>query len=180
MMKLAIIMIGSLVILVLYNATFQAEKGFNDSVLLKNGVTLKEVNATATSDSLVVTTKTGETNIYNREEVSGIQWSFDKPRKIQPFLNNWSEYQGRMNWGDALEKCDSLGMRLPTREELKDAHETGLLKSWNKGDQYSYWSSTRNGKSKKPYTLPVLSSFVNDFNRYNKYYVRCYSRGEKN
>ena len=48
---------------------------------------------------------------------------------------------GEMGWYYANEKCKSLGMRLPTLDELKKAYDAGILKSWQK-DGYYYWSST--------------------------------------
>jgi len=53
----------------------------------------------------------------------------------------FSEYQGNMNWDSANAKCGSIGMHLPTIDELKKAYESGITKSWQK-DGYSYWSST--------------------------------------
>ena len=33
----------------------------------------------------------------------------------------WSAFQGNMTWNEAKTKCESIGMRLPTREELQFA-----------------------------------------------------------
>ena len=55
--------------------------------------------------------------------------------------SGWSSNQGSLGWYDAREKCNSLGMRLPTIEELKSANEAKLTKSWSMfGDEY--WSSS--------------------------------------
>ncbi len=37
--------------------------------------------------------------------------------KLIPGSENWSEHQGYMNWRNAKTKCESIGMRLPTRKE---------------------------------------------------------------
>ena len=53
----------------------------------------------------------------------------------------WSEDLGEMNWYDAVEKCEELGGRLPTRVELMDLYD-------NHRDECKdfvanlYWSST--------------------------------------
>jgi hypothetical protein len=50
---------------------------------------------------------------------------------------------GAWSWSDANSKCSSLGMRLPSIEELKAAYKSGVTKSWN--GNYHYWSSTASG-----------------------------------
>lgn len=57
----------------------------------------------------------------------------------------WSDYQGNRKWKDAKSKCESIGMRLPTISELKDAYDAKLTKSWKESGFFSgsyYWSST--------------------------------------
>lgn len=51
----------------------------------------------------------------------------------------WSAHQGVMNWNDAKEECESMGMRLPTGNELSAARESGVTESW---EPARYWSST--------------------------------------
>lgn len=55
--------------------------------------------------------------------------------------SNWSAHQGRMNWADAKAKCASLGMRLPTIEELKAEYAGKFMEPW-KTDGIYFWSST--------------------------------------
>jgi hypothetical protein len=55
--------------------------------------------------------------------------------------SSWSTYQGRLGWYEAWDKCWSIGMRLPTIDELKLARRSKVTKSWDV-DGYSYWSST--------------------------------------
>lgn len=43
-----------------------------------------------------------------------------------------------MNWHSAKEKCHSIGMRLPKKNEFLEAHNTGLTKSWEK-DGVAFW-----------------------------------------
>jgi hypothetical protein len=57
------------------------------------------------------------------------------------FAEIWSPYMGRMDWDDARAKCRSIGMRLPTLQELKAAYNAGITESW-KNDAIDYWSST--------------------------------------
>jgi hypothetical protein len=58
----------------------------------------------------------------------------------------WSDYQGLMNWNNGKAKCASIGMRLPTIEELKAAYTAKVTEPW-KADGHGYWSSTPNGDS---------------------------------
>jgi hypothetical protein len=51
----------------------------------------------------------------------------------------WSPHMGIMNWDSASAKCRSIGMRLPTLQELKAAYNSGITDSWEKGE--FYWSS---------------------------------------
>lgn len=57
----------------------------------------------------------------------------------------WSDYQGKFSWKGADIKCESIGMRLPTIQELKAAFNAKLPKSWNeKGDYYwTYYEHSR-------------------------------------
>ncbi|MBP6739112.1 MAG: hypothetical protein KA146_03930 [Leptospiraceae bacterium] len=52
----------------------------------------------------------------------------------------WSKYQGEMNWDAANRKCFSLGMKLPTRKEIKAAYKSKETNSWMK-DGVIYWTS---------------------------------------
>lgn len=51
----------------------------------------------------------------------------------------WSEHQGRAEYDSAYEQCKSIGMRLPSIDELKAAYRNGVVSSW---DDDVYWSST--------------------------------------
>lgn len=59
----------------------------------------------------------------------------------------WSEYQGSMNWKDAISKGINNGMRLPTIDELKTAYLAGETESWKKDGTF-YWSSTSIGNDR--------------------------------
>ncbi|HMV79160.1 MAG TPA: hypothetical protein PL048_05570 [Leptospiraceae bacterium] len=81
-------------------------------------------------------------NIYTGITGSNFETSYHKVRcLISDYI--WSEDQGRMNWEDAKKKCESIGMRLPTTDELKEAYAAGITKSWKKisTDNYDIWSS---------------------------------------
>ena len=52
--------------------------------------------------------------------------------------NQWSEDFGEMNWKGAMTKAANLGMRLPTRAEIRAAYTVGETKSWK---AESYWTS---------------------------------------
>ena len=54
-------------------------------------------------------------------------------------IEGWSSYQGELKWDDAMKKCSTLDMRLPTKEEWQDGYKKGLFTSWEKRD---YLTST--------------------------------------
>ena len=83
----------------------------------------------------------------------------------------FSEYQGSMNWDSANAKCISIGMRLPTIDELKKAYESGIAKSWLK-DGNDYWSSTPY-EAVRYYVLNVYYGFTYNDGRGNNNDVRC-------
>lgn len=89
----------------------------------------------------------------------------------------WSAYQGFFGFTDAKKKCKSIGMRLPTIEELKSANRSKITKSWDKDSSY-YWSSTPAGQDKYYYLYtytghgyPSTPSTVKRI--YDVYGVRC-------
>jgi hypothetical protein len=84
---------------------------------------------------------------------------------------DWSPYMGEMEWGLANTKCRSIGMRLPTIDELKAAYNAGITKSWQK-DGYHYWSSTPYD-SERYYGLGVSDGSTYYYNRGNSSNVRC-------
>ncbi len=58
----------------------------------------------------------------------------------------WGRDEGKMDWNDAMGLCQSKGMRLPTSDELVNAHATGANKAWESCKDCDYWSSTSEGK----------------------------------
>ena len=76
---------------------------------------------------------------------------------------------GDMNWDSANAKCRSIGMRLPSIDELKAAYNAGITKSWQ-GNYY--WSSTPYD-AESYYKLVVYNGNTLDDDRYNNFNVRC-------
>ena len=139
-------------IALVYTGLSAQSKGFTDTVILKNGTVLSGVKATVTKDSLVVTNPEGETSVFTKKEVSevkkggaGNSTNTTKPDpKPTPSSGKWSADQGDMNWEDAKKKCVSIGMRLPTRDELVAAHKAGLREKWDaEASDYGlpFWTS---------------------------------------
>ncbi|MCZ8155943.1 MAG: hypothetical protein O9264_07480 [Leptospira sp.] len=60
----------------------------------------------------------------------------------------WSANQGKMNWKAAKAKCISMGMHLPTIEELNKAALSGLTKTWGDDD---FWSSSKSYENPEDY-----------------------------
>ncbi len=162
-----------------YTGLSAQSKGFNDTVILKNGTVLSGVKAVVTKDSLVVTTSEGETSVFTKKEVSEVKkgggGNGDKAEKVETKTSieniTFSDYQGLENFEDAKTKCAKLGMRLPNIEELKAAYKAKVTESW-KRNGYLYWSSTPNGEDFS-YSLTVQNGTAN-YNFRSEYYgVRC-------
>jgi hypothetical protein len=83
----------------------------------------------------------------------------------------FSDYQGYLNWENAKAKCDSLKMRLPTKDELEAAYKAGVTESW-KNDGYTYWSSTTYGDD-YAYYINVTLGFSYSYSRNTYDNVRC-------
>jgi len=83
----------------------------------------------------------------------------------------WGEYQGEMNWYSAKATCESIGMRLPTIEELKLAYTSKLTESWKKNG-YNYWSSTIIGGD-RAYGFTIIDGNSYDFDSNIPDSVRC-------
>lgn len=83
----------------------------------------------------------------------------------------WSEFQGRMNWYGAKGQCETIGMKLPTVEELKSAYTSGITKSWE-SDGLFYWSSTLVGENSAK-ILDIYDGQSYDNLRKDVNYVRC-------
>ncbi len=73
----------------------------------------------------------------------------------------WSKALGIMSWQDAKKKCESLEMRLPTLDELKDAFHDKEMVNWQKDSGGNYWSSTnainQNDNSEMPEYAMIFS-----------------------
>ena len=74
------------------------------------------------------------------------------PKSVSKGSKDWSTYQGYMTWTEGKNQCDSIGMRLPTIEELLVAP----LNDWEKdpaaeepgyNDNRRYWSSKESGQN---------------------------------
>lgn len=88
-----------------------------------------------------------------------------------PEFGRFSAYQGGLNWRDAKEKCKSIGMRLPTLEELKAEYTSKKTKLWRKGDSF-YWSSTPYNADSS-YTFNIENGESSDDNNDNPLGFRC-------
>lgn len=66
------------------------------------------------------------------------QCSSEKPVKEKESSSRWSSMQGKMGWQDAMNKCKSIGMRLPKSGDFVEGEEKGETKSF---EQRGYWTS---------------------------------------
>lgn len=156
---------------------FDKTKGFKDTVKLKDGTLIEPAQTLVNKDSLLVFTADGTAAIYSKKDVSDVKKnSYTKPIAADPKLaSSWSAYQGKLNWEDAKAKCASIGMKLPSIEELKAAYAAEITKSWDEIGFLSnrfYWSSQL-GVDNRAYILGVLDGGSNEFNRSSEFKVRC-------
>lgn len=91
-----------------------------------------------------------------------------------PATSEWSEFQGNLNWPDAKERCQSLGMRLPTVEEAQTGISNGKLKRWNwrYDGIYHYWTSSDLGDL-HAYIFEVHSGRTEPRSKKQAFGVRC-------
>lgn len=92
-------------------------------------------------------------------------------------LQEWSNYQGHMNWKNAKAKCASIGMRLPSIAELKAAFKAKVTESWkaewDKSAYFSiYWTSEEYSE-RGAYNFYADGGFVDYFDKGYGYHVRC-------
>ena len=118
-------------------------------------------------------------------EAKGDLWNGKdcKKKSVTPVIPNkkeatapgkWSDYLGEMNWKDAKADCASLGMRLPTREELVAAHKAGAWIKWQKEahphEHSAYWTSEKYS-AENTYSVHIGSGYITKDRYYS--YVRC-------
>lgn len=84
----------------------------------------------------------------------------------------WSSYQGKMALENANKQCASLGMRLPTIEELRAAYAAREAKVWEKENVF-YWSSTPSSSDGFVYLLSTGDGGFISSGRSNKEDTLC-------
>lgn len=108
-------------------------------------------------------------------ENAGNTWNGSSCEKkvVTPSVGSgkWSAYMGNMNWEDAKAKCKSIGMRLPTRTELKAAYEAKLTEPWTANGSY-YWTSEECSEA-SAYNFTVADGIVFNISKTNVSRVRC-------
>lgn len=81
---------------------------------------------------------------------------------------NWSSNQGIMNWRDAQAKCASIGMRLPTRTEIKAVYDAKLTEEWKN----IYWTKDEFSDA-LAYNFNITNGDSDSGLKDGLYYVRC-------
>ena len=154
-MNMKYIIVFLLIIFGYSSLAAKTPKKFTDSIVLKNGTVLNGIRVTNT---ITVKTEDGGTIIYKKKDISEIRKdSFVKENESSKMQSKegsevakkerssinvlWGDYQGVMQWEDAMAVCSKLGMRLPTISELREAYINGVTETWKK-DGFFYWSST--------------------------------------
>jgi hypothetical protein len=133
-------------------------------------------------DHLRIEYEDGRVEIRNKTEIKRdtpkrVNWKPKEKSKIAEktetgkATENWSTYQGEMNWEAAKEICASLNMRLPTIDELGVAYKAGVTESWKKDGAY-YWSSKEFSEG-STYYFHITNGVVDTFTKYTGTHVRC-------
>lgn len=91
--------------------------------------------------------------------------------QVSADTKRWSLLQGNLNWSDAKAKCNSIGMRLPTLEELKISFEKEEIANWKK-DGTTYWSSNEIS-SDRAYYISLLNGSKFSLAKNKTTLVRC-------
>jgi hypothetical protein len=118
--------------------------------------------------------KTGETkNYYKKESYSKQDTNqFTETKIISVGPVNWGNFEGLMKWEDAVDLCESKGMRLPTPEELRDmAH----LKNHILHEPCCvFWTSKSNSKDTDyAYYIDINDGYGNYYHKDIDVRVRC-------
>jgi len=85
------------------------------------------------------------------------------------FAGTWGPEEDRMDWASAQARCESKGMRLPTRSELLAVFRSGLAKSW----MHDYYWTGEEASPGNAYDVHVIRGEVYNFVKYGSSYVRC-------
>ncbi len=119
----------------------------------------------------------GKRNVFKESEISEIETKPLTRWKTQEECNytgedvsKWSVHQGNMNWMAAKAKCTSIGMRLPTIDELVAAHKAGAWEKWQKGANHTHsahWTS-------REYSERAYFVDMSDGNVYDSFKVKGY------
>ena len=118
--------------------------------------------------------KTGETkNYYKKESYSKQDTNqFTETKIISVGPVNWGNFEGLMKWEDAVDLCESKGMRLPTPEELRDmAHlKNHILRE----PCCVFWTSKSNSKDTDyAYYIDINDGYGNYYHKDIDVRVRC-------
>ena len=88
-------------------------------------------------------------------------------------LGKWSERMGVMNWDSAFKKCESSGMRLPSRTEIETAFNSGRIffSEFEGGN----WTAEHSYRTEEPYIFYVRDGNILLGSRKgsSSYGVRC-------
>lgn len=126
-----------------------------NDVILKNGKVITNVKATVLQKTVRIEYEDGRVEERSKAEIRSNQnrpvvWkktdtdtgkeSTRIPSSETAPNEKWSPYQGAMSWNDAKAKCESIGMRLPARNELLEVFRSSRKDEWLQTAGY-YWSS---------------------------------------
>ncbi len=123
------------------------------------------------------------TEMYSREISPYYCSSSEKKQEIQIYASplsvtkeqdkKWSSFQGNMTWNEARTKCESLGMRLPTENELLFAPKD----IWDKEEKNIEEANTEidplDSEGHYTYSSSINSSPDEEGYQPQKYSVRC-------
>ncbi|HMV76634.1 MAG TPA: hypothetical protein PL048_25200 [Leptospiraceae bacterium] len=153
----------------------ERKNGFRDIVRFKKGNSVSGVKAVETRGTVVVTSKDGESTVYNSREIFRIEKNAFDPESDSNTASSseWSAFQGEMSWQEAKDACEAKEMRLPERAELLSAQRAGAWEHWKKDGMYSWYWSSEEYSAERAYSVGIHGESVYSLKSDRYHYVRC-------
>lgn len=98
--------------------------------------------------------------------------NYVNPKLVSVGTAEWGHFEGLLKWDDAVDICESKGMRLPTPEELRDMAQ--LKNHLLREPCCVFWSSLSNKKdSDYAYYIDINDGYGNYYHKDIDVRVRC-------
>ena len=87
-----------------------------------------------------------------------------------PKFRNW-KYIGYMNYEEALMHCSKNNLTLPTRFQLQEIYNSGVMQYWWKESNKAYWIN-KGLSNNMAIRYDIYTNDISESNKQNKYHVR--------